>query len=205
MVTRLLGKKCEVTSRPFVMPPSASPSASLVTPTAAGELPSAPSIDLTPVLEDLNNVQGTLSSISDNTDYEHITRQLDFDGMSLTQRGGLYTLKGLVGMNSTRYISIPDDLMSNGLQLLKITVFFMSNGPKDITINALPTHPYNGSYIETLYSTAASTAISIVLTYGENYQYTRLQKIQISTINGTAIENVFFVVTLKSIIPKENF
>jgi hypothetical protein len=199
-MNRLLGKKCEVSSRQIMMPPeagvSSTPSAGISTPL---------SLDLNPVLNDLNTVQNTLSSVNDNTSYEHVSRQLDFDGMSLTQRGGLYTLKGLVGMNAIRYIGIPDDLMSNGLQILKITLFFMSNGPKDITINALPAHPYNGSYIENLYTAAASTAISVILAFGENYQYTRLQKIQISTLNGTAIENVFFVVTLKSIIPKDNF
>lgn len=198
MVTRLLGKKCEVTSRPLLITPSAAVSAPTIS-----EQPSAMSLE--PIHNDLLGVQGVLSNINDNTDYEHTSRQLDFDGMSLTQRGGLYTLKGLVGMNSTRYIGIPEELQTNGLWIPKITLAFVSNNPKDISINALPAHPYFGSYTETLYATAASTATSIVLTYGKSYQYARLQKIQITTINGTSTENVFFVVTLKSIIPKENF
>lgn len=198
MVTRLLSKKCEVTSRPLMITPSAAISA----PTISAE-PTPMSLE--PIHNDLIDVQGVLTQINDNTDYEHITRQFDFDGMSLTQRGGLYDLKGSVGMNTTRYISIPDELQTDGLQLLKTSLFFISNNPKDITLDALPAHPYNGSYIETLYSAVVSTALSIVLTFGENYEYTRLQKLRLTTVNGTAVENVFFVITLKSIIPKENF
>lgn len=192
MVQRLLPKKCEIPSRPTIITPGA-------------ELTPGAPLSLEPILNDLADIKNSLTQVRDNTEYEHIIRQYDFDGMSVTQRGGLYTLKGLTGMNTTRYIGIPEELQTNGLHILKISLFFSSNNPKDITIDALPAHPYNGSYIETLYSVVVSTALSIVLTFGKNFEYTRLQKLRLTTVNGIAAENVFFIITLKSIIPKENF
>lgn len=192
MVQRLLPKKCEIPSRVLITPETAVPGA-------------PPSLSLEPIRDDLADIENTLTQVSNNTEYEHTIRQYDFDGMSVTQRGGLYTLKGLAGMNTTRYIGIPEELQTNGLHILKISFFFVSNNPKDITFDALPSHPYNGSYIETLYSVAVSTALSIVLTFGKNFEYTRLQKLRLTTVNGISAENVFFIITLKSIIPKENF
>lgn len=144
----------------------------------------------------LRNIQNSVRKLEGLVDSEFSDDRLIADWV-MKRRGNLFELKKEITMNTTALAPVPSEIREL-VEVSRITLWFNSANARTVALDFIPGH-VSGDVYERMYSVSADTARSIVIVFGEDYQYTDLQSIKIALSAGTAGDKVYATVTLKSL------
>jgi len=147
-------------------------------------------------LDILSNIQNSVRKLEGLVDSE-ISEDRYIADWILKRRGNLFELKKVITMNTTDNAPVPSEIRE-GVEVSRITLWFNTANSRTVTVDFIPGH-VSGDVYERVYSVTGDTARSVIIVFGQDYQYTDLQSIKIALSAGTGGDKVYAAIALKGL------